>query len=157
MFNKNRSDQPAWNAPDQRVFVSISEPTIVLVTVCTQGRKRWLAQADIHQALLKTWTQAAAWMIGRYVLMPDHLHFFCAPTDLMFALDRWVAYWKRLFARANPERLGAWQRLSWHHRLRRDESYQEKWEYVRNNPVRAGFVLHPNDWPYQGELNVLRW
>ena len=81
MFNKNRSDPPAWKAPDQRVFVSISEPTIVLVTVCTQGRKRWLAQADIHQALLKTWTQAAAWMIGRYVLMPDHLHFLCAPNE----------------------------------------------------------------------------
>ena len=35
------------------------------------------------------------------------------------------------------------------------ESYDDKWEYVRLNPVRHGLVVRPGDWPYQGELNVL--
>jgi hypothetical protein len=26
-----------------------------------------------------------------------------------------------------------------------------------NNPVRHGYVAHAEDWPYQGELNVLQW
>jgi hypothetical protein len=28
---------------------------------------------------------------------------------------------------------------------------------VVNNPVRHGYVAHGEDWPYQGELNVLLW
>jgi hypothetical protein len=36
-------------------------------------------------------------------------------------------------------------------------SYDEKWEYVRSNPVRHSYVTDPADWPYQGELNELRW
>ena len=37
------------------------------------------------------------------------------------------------------------------------ESYDDKWEYVRNNPVRHGYATKADDWPYQGELNELRW
>ena len=39
----------------------------------------------------------------------------------------------------------------------RSESYGDKWEYVRSNPVRHGYIADADDWPYQGELNVLRW
>jgi hypothetical protein len=45
----------------------------------------------------------------------------------------------------------------WDTQLRRQESYDSKWEYVISNPVRAGLVKEPNDWPFQGELNVLPW
>ncbi|HEY4270535.1 MAG TPA: hypothetical protein VGM65_00875 [Candidatus Udaeobacter sp.] len=38
------------------------------------------------------------------------------------------------------------------HLLRNDESYTQKWEYVRENPVRAGLVPLAADWPYQGEF-----
>jgi hypothetical protein len=38
--------------------------------------------------------------------------------------------------------------------LRSDESLSEKWEYVRQNPVRAGLVEHSEDWPYQFQFNA---
>jgi hypothetical protein len=41
------------------------------------------------------------------------------------------------------------------HILRSDESYSEKWNYVRDNPVRAGLVETADDWPYQGEIVVI--
>jgi len=34
------------------------------------------------------------------------------------------------------------------HRLRSDESAQEKSDYILVNPVRAGLVPKPEDWPY---------
>jgi hypothetical protein len=37
------------------------------------------------------------------------------------------------------------------HVLRRQESYDEKWEYVKLNPVRGGLVQNSEDWPWQGE------
>lgn len=50
-----------------------------------------------------------------------------------------------------------WQRSSWDTQLRRAESYDSKWEYVVNNPVRASLVEIAADWPYQGEVHRLRW
>ena len=46
---------------------------------------------------------------------------------------------------------------TWDRQLRRADSHAAKWEYVRNNPVRHGHVENLDDWPYQGELNILEW
>jgi REP element-mobilizing transposase RayT len=48
-----------------------------------------------------------------------------------------------------------WQPGFFDHILRNDESYSEKCEYVRENPVRAGLVQQAEDWPYQGEFVVI--
>jgi hypothetical protein len=41
------------------------------------------------------------------------------------------------------------------HILRNKKSYEEKWAYVRENPVRKGLVKTAAEWPWQGELNIL--
>ncbi len=88
------------------------------------------------------------------------MHFFCAPgiTDYP-ALGKWVSYWKSLAAAVWPDQpVGkVWQRDFWDTQLRRGDSYAEKWEYVRMNPVRKGLVRESNQWPYQGEMNQLVW
>ena len=37
------------------------------------------------------------------------------------------------------------------------ESYEEKWHYVRENPVRANLVSKWEDWPYRGEPQRLEY
>ena len=133
---------------------------IVFVTLCTKDRKRILAQQDIHELLRKTWMLHNDWLVGRYVLMPDHLHLFCAPGTMpRVALDSWVKRWKSHTARFWPYAADApvWQRHFWARQLRRGESYAAKWAYVLANPLRANLVSRVSDWPYQGELNELRW
>jgi REP-associated tyrosine transposase len=39
--------------------------------------------------------------------------------------------------------------------LRAGESYSEKWNYVRDNPVRAGLVSNADEWKYAGEIEKL--
>ena len=39
-----------------------------------------------------------------------------------------------------------WQRHFWDTQLRRSESYDQKWQYVVENPVRAGLVARSEDW-----------
>ena len=70
-----------------------------------------------------------------------------------------MEYWRNAVTRAWPVTADKplWQRDCWDRQLRQGDSYSEKWEYVRNNPVRAGLVARADDWPHQGELNVLRW
>ena len=56
-----------------------------------------------------------------------------------------VRAWKKYLA--SHARI-AWQRDFFDHRLRSDESYQEKAYYIRMNPVHAGLVATPADWDY---------
>jgi putative transposase len=135
-------------------------PIIVYVTVCTKNRKRILADRIIHNWLRETWQVNTSWLMGKYMIMPDHIHFFCAPGELHPPpLAGWIKFWKSHAARLWPhaEQAPVWQREAWDTQLRRHESYDSKWEYVSTNPVRAGLVRNAEDWPYQGELNELRW
>jgi hypothetical protein len=50
-----------------------------------------------------------------------------------------------------------WQKTFFDHLLRSSESYSEKWNYVRENPVRAGLVASAEDWPYVGEIFALEY
>jgi putative transposase len=143
--------------PAQGVLVSANRPTMVFLTVCTKGCQQWLNRPAVHQALRETWSDSRAWLVGDYLLMPDHLHLFCAPHDLSFSLQRWVTHWKRQFSCLRIPNTGDWLRNSWDTRLRTGENYTAKWRYVQENPVRAGLVNSVENWPFQGQLNVLRW
>jgi hypothetical protein len=48
-----------------------------------------------------------------------------------------------------------WQPEFFDHVLRSANSYSEKWDYVRNNPVRAGLAGTAEAWPYSGEFENL--
>ncbi|PYI92836.1 MAG: hypothetical protein DME97_08450 [Verrucomicrobia bacterium] len=117
-----------------------------------------LASPSSHQAILNAWAKASTWLVGRYVVMPNHVHLFCAPNGIdASSLERWMRFWKSYATGLIGKQGQVWQRHHWDRQLRRGESYGEKWEYVRNNPVRHGYVTDASDWPYQGELNELRW
>jgi putative transposase len=146
---------PVHRPPSERFNRSI----IVFVTVCTAKRRKVLAAPEAHAAIVSGWNKASRWLVGRYVVMPDHIHFFCAPNDAEPpSLEKWIRFWKSLVTRAVGEHSNTlWQRDHWDRQLRCGESYDQKWEYVRSNPLRHGLVKRTDDWPYQGTLNELRW
>ena len=142
--------------PAKGVLIDRGKATIVFVTVCALQRAQRLASDDVHHALLRAWRDADAWIIGSYVIMPDHLHFFCSPIEEEVRIEQWITFWKRRFRTHVGANALRFQSGAFHHRLRQDESYSEKWEYVRANPVRARLVLAPDDWPFHGVINELR-
>jgi putative transposase len=150
-------DQIGRKHPARGVHIYAGQPTIVFLTVCTQDRIPWLANETVHASLRATWQSAQAWLVGYYLLMPDHAHLFCAPRDMSFALEKWLTFWKRQFRWLHEDPQCRWQANAFHHRLRRQESYTDKWNYVRENPLRKGLVKNPDDWPYQGMMNPLWW
>jgi putative transposase len=50
-----------------------------------------------------------------------------------------------------------WQPGFFDHLLRSADSYSAKWDYVRENPVRAGLVELSKDWKYQGTIVPIRY
>ena len=154
--------QPSQSLPsrkrlDHSVFFPPSGPVIVFVTVCTKAKARWLATSECHALFKEMWLDADSWIVGRYVVMPNHVHLFAAPGERVLPLENWVSYWKSLFTKRHGAPGHRWQSRCWDRRLRSDESYAEKWAYVRGNPVRHGLVVTEDDWPFQGELNELQW
>ncbi len=136
-----------------------NQSPIVFLTVCAKQRRPILANPDMVRRLVSAWMAANHWLVGRFVVMPDHLHLFCSPNTIPpESIADWVRYWKSMVGKsAGTGEGGLWQRDFWDTQLRMHESYRAKWEYVRYNPVRARLVAMPGEWPYQGELNVLRW
>src|SRR5581483_9861980 len=148
---KNRAF-PQCENPPSGVRIDPSQSTFVLLTINTEERKPWMANKVAHRVLHDTWFQSTAWLVGDYLLMPDHLHLFCAPRDLSFTIEDWTGYWKRQFSRRHKNSCWKFQSRGWHHRLRDRESYSEKWTYVQENAVRKGLVKRIEDWPFKGRV-----
>jgi REP element-mobilizing transposase RayT len=76
--------------------------------------------------------------------MPDHAHALLAVAPDK-SLQATLAGWKSW----NTKLAGIkWQSGFFDHRLRSDESFEEKAHYIRQNPVRAGLVPRAEDWPH---------
>ena len=86
--------------------------------------------------------------------MQDHLHAFVVFDDMKMSLPTWMKSLKNALSktlRGCGVVAPHWQKGYFDHVLRSAESYSEKWDYVRNNPVRAGLVNSADAWPYWGE------
>ena len=151
------AERPIRKYPAHGVLRVEWQPTIAFVTVCTKDKRRVLASTAIQTSLLTAWQQADAWRVGRYVIMPDHIHLFAGLMDERFDLDRWVRYWKSLVTKSMNQIDFKWQAGHWDTRIRTADQYESKWEYVRNNPVRHRLVEDAIDWPYAGVLGKLGW
>ncbi len=149
-MHKHLKRVPVWLPDDAAV--------IYFVTSCTASRQKVLANPDAHAAFVAAWQRLDTWRVGRYVIMPDHIHFFVSPLDRDASLSKYVQAF-RSFVTKNLRLLGYpypfWQREFFDRLLRSDEGYAVKWEYVRQNPVRHGLVKKPEDWPYAGEIHPL--
>jgi len=173
--------RPAHHAPVER----FNEPVIVQVSVCTKARRPVLACEAAHLLCREVWQASDFWRVGQYVIMPDHIHLFCAPgRSPMPSLKQWVEYWKGQIAarwpvagssggptsvsavrtdgtadgtEVGPPGFKLWQRDFWDTQMRSREHYNEKLSYVRMNPVRKGLVNEPKAWPYQGQVFPIAW
>jgi REP element-mobilizing transposase RayT len=135
---------------------------IYFLTCCTLGRQRVLTSPAAAAILTETWRNSprvSGWSVGRYVIMPDHVHFFASAHPEAKPLPAWLRDWKRWTARQLAAHAGVppplWQPEFFDHVLRSAASYSQKWDYVRQNPVRAGLAATPEAWPYAGECEEI--
>jgi putative transposase len=87
-----------------------------------------------------------------YCFMPDHLHMLVEGTRpdsdgrRFFSLAK--QYSGYMHAKLHGGRL--WQRYGYEHVVRSDQTSRAVSRYILENPVRAGLVLTPGDWPCSG-------
>jgi REP-associated tyrosine transposase len=128
---------------------------IYFVTTCTFNRRPILTATEIANILIEEWKAAHSshgWAVGRYVIMPDHVHLFCSAEMDAKPLPKFVQAWKQWTSKRITRELDVtgpvWQEQFFDHVLRSSESYRQKWDYFRQNPARAGLVAAADDWPW---------
>jgi REP element-mobilizing transposase RayT len=145
-----------------RLGVLYVRSPIYFVTVCSVSRKDILANDRLHDAFVGFGQQgdAIGAHVGCYVIMPDHMHFFVSIHEQRLTLAQWMKSLKNALSktlRSADIRSPHWQKGFFDHVLRSAESYAQKWNYVRENPVRAGLVSRAEDWPFSGEILPLEF
>jgi putative transposase len=94
--------------------------------------------------------------IRAVVVMPNHVHLMLTPLrDLhgnLYSLVEILQAIKGVSAHRLNRALGrsrlAWEEESFDHVLRSEESFEEKVEYIRQNPVRLGLVTRMEDYSW---------
>ena len=126
----------------------VKEGDVYFITLCTQPRgENQLCHTELAAKLYESVCyreQLEQWWVLLFLLMPDHLHMLVRFSS-DHAINKTISAWKRYTVR----QLGVhWQRDYFDHRIRGNESLQQKAEYIRQNPVRAGLAAHPDEWPF---------
>lgn len=159
-MSNDHPDQPCLPLRPARLTTVFASSPIYFVTFCTARRQAILANAEVNDAF-RTGAQitaVAGAAIGRYVIMPDHIHMFVRvghDARLGLTVKRLREGITKCLRRTSPG-LQVWQSGFFDHLLRSSESYSEKQMYVRQNPVRANLCQTAEDWPFQGEISTIR-
>jgi putative transposase len=135
---------PSWVKSDAVFFLTVCCQPRGVNQLCTATAASQLFEAVAFRQRTKRW------YIHLLLLMPDHLHGlgFFPPEENIRAV---VANFKEITAKRAGIR---WQRDFFDHRLRSDESYEEKAHYIPMNPVRQRLVERREDWSYIWEPEV---
>ena len=126
---------------------------LYFLTLCTENRLPVLDNPEVF-ARVRSFAESSMKHYGIYVnsymLMPDHIHLL---VTIRGSSGTTLGVWVKAFKAVVSLRRFQWQSGFFDHVLRNSESCSEKWEYIRMNPVRAGLVQHPEDWPYAQQFN----
>lgn len=91
-----------------------------------------------------------------WIVMPNHVHALIEPIN-GWEVAKIVATWKKFTARLINTHLTAkgekplhpfWHREYWDRFMRDERHFEQTIAYIHNNPVKAGLVARPEQWPW---------
>jgi len=138
-----RRNLPHWEIDGSTYFITFRTRDLEL----TPEIRRLVLEACRH-------FEGVRYRLWSAVVMPDHVHLLLTPRrdkkGQWYALSRILHSLKSFSAKQINEllkRRGAvWQDESYDRIMRDEAECLEKWEYIRNNPVKRGLCSRPEEW-----------
>ena len=130
---------PAWVNDGEVYFITINCQQRGVNTLATQKTATAIRDAVQH------YTDLGKWWPKLFVVMPDHLHALLSLNTSNYTISRIISPWKSFLKKTQSI---DWQEGFFEHRIRNQDSLEEKGHYLRQNPLRAGLVETAADWPY---------
>jgi putative transposase len=125
----------------------VPEGAVFHIRIRSQKDGTILTTDSTAKALLNSvavYADQRRWSCFLFLIMPDHIHglFSCSTNGM----SRLFGNWKRYHA----NQLGImWQDNFYDHRIRSQQEFTDKFNYIRLNPVVKGLCETPDDWPWQ--------
>jgi putative transposase len=134
----------------------IEGPTVFYVTTSTLDRRLFPGLPNNYVLLEKLLFETAVDKlinIFAYVIMPTHLHALLGSIHGGPVLSRFMHSFK---GRARERMVG--KGIFWQSRfddlvIYSQKVFETKLIYIHNNPIRAGLVSNPEDWPYSSYID----
>ncbi len=145
-FQTSRRRLPHWQQGGSVYFIS---------WVCRPGQTLDPAEQNVTLEAIRFW-DIRKWTVYAAVVMPDHVHLLAQPLarpdggyiNLGEIIHSVKSFSAQKINRTRRAQGSLWQ-VERYDRIVRDEAeFLEKWQYIRNNPVKAGFVEQPEDYPW---------
>jgi REP element-mobilizing transposase RayT len=150
-FRRTRRNLPHWQHPGETYF---------LTWRTVDGLQLEPDDRVLTLEAIRFW-ELKKWIIYIAVVMPDHCHVIARPLPVdpvrlvsgpFFDLSDLTGSVKKYSARrinARRYRHGAlWQDETYDRIIRDVREFEGTWNYIRNNPVEAGLVKVPEDYPW---------
>jgi REP element-mobilizing transposase RayT len=124
----------------------------------------WQAFQPATSARLASLVEEALWfyyaeryVLDAYVVMPDHVHLLMQPCN-GWSLAKILQGIKGFTAREINRVLGRkglfWQNEDFDHLIRSERDWLDKLDYIHMNPVKAGLVDRPHDYPFSSLVTI---
>jgi putative transposase len=171
-----RRHLPHWQKADSALFITWrlngSLPRKILVNCLNEknpGKRFLLLDRELDKARSgPTWLKDARlanivvgslgygaehlmlYRLSAYVVMSNHVHMLVWPKTFMSRITKSIKGYtarecNKLLARTGQT---FWQDESFDHAVRNEEEFYRIKRYIERNPVKAGLVESPDEWPW---------
>ncbi len=145
-FGITKRNLPHWQEPDAVYFISWR---------CLEGNILSHEERSMVLDAVRYW-DGRKWKIYAAVVMRDHVHVLAQPMalsegssinlgEILHSIKSFSAHQiNKLRAARGP----FWQQESYDRIVRDEAEFLEKWQYIRNNPVKQGLAANPEEYPW---------
>ena len=126
--------------------------------------KKTLGKPLIKNPKLAEVVEEALWfgygkryILDAYVVMSDHVHLLLTPLfdwNLSKILQGIKGYTSREINKLLSRKGSFWQDESFDHLVRHEAGWLDKFDYIHNNPVKAGLVDIPEDYEFSSLVTI---
>jgi putative transposase len=146
-FKITRRNLPHWQQPGKVYF---------LTWRCKKGEILSPEERTITLGALKYW-DGRKWTLYAAVIMSDHVHVLVQPLagaegggvyDLAEIIHSVKSFSVHQINRQRGSQGFVWQDERFDRIVRDEAEFLEKWNYIRNNPMKAALAESPEDYPW---------
>ena len=145
-FQITRRCLPHWQQPGSIYFITWR---------CKDGKALSPEERQIVLTSMQHW-DGSKWSLLAAVVMPDHVHVLAQPllmpeggvVDLAEILHSVKSFTAHQINAIRETQGSCWQDESYDRIIRDEAEFLEKWNYIRNNPVKAELADQPESYPW---------
>ncbi|MDP3182508.1 MAG: hypothetical protein Q8M54_06780 [Desulfobaccales bacterium] len=145
-FQITRRNLPHWQEPGKVYFITWR---------CKKGQTLSPEERTITLDAINYWDGRKR-TIYAAVILPDHVHILAQPLtqpeggafDLAEILHSVKSFGAQRIGQQRRVQGTVWQDERYDRIVRDEAEFLEKWEYIKNNPVKVGLAFSPEDYPW---------